>query len=248
LENVYVNTRRGSTYSTSSSICSANPDAQQTPPPQMQAQKYKPPKPHRNGSGIIWTNYSESNETSRHGICSEFDNVVIIEKNYKSGNRGNLENSNEISLESIWEAKRTISPSTLHDVLTKKLGAVEALMDDRSTELAYMDGNDNMASLLLFPSVEVATITFGVYGTELLPPENAADSIRSVATSNIISSDLNEVVKALERDGEVIMIEVDIERTLNIVGGLRKLVEEKIKSERIQVILLLERDVDFLCN
>ncbi|KAL7469603.1 hypothetical protein ACHAXS_009872 [Conticribra weissflogii] len=177
------------------------------PPLETQKQKYKPPKPHRNGSGIIWTNFSESNGTSRHGICSEFDNVVIVENIQDRRKSCSLDNSNETTLESIWEAKHTISPSTLYDVLTKKLGAIEALMEDSSTELAYMGDVDNMTSLRLFPSHEAATIIFGVYGKDLLPPENAADSIRSVATSNIISSDLNEVINALERDGDVIMIE-----------------------------------------
>ena len=288
LQNVYVNTRRKSSSAASSGSRSnqSNKQQQQQTNQQSPSQNYKPPKQHRNGSGIIWTSCSENNSASRHRLCSEFDAVVLSEQ--QLNNKKEREGLNNIcgeqsdkqkkhtSLQSIWEAKHTISPSTLHDILTKKLGAIEELLDDQSAELEYKDG-ERVTSMQLFPNEllmtsssasansekhqfsdenNLPTLTFGIYGTELLPPENAADSIRSIAAADVVSSNIHEVVRALEcvvagtssgNNNDLIMVEVEKESTLKIVRSLKQLVKEKLENEkRVQIVLYLEKEVDFL--
>jgi len=236
LTNVYVNNRR-KPYSES-------------------AQKYIPPKMHRRGAspkhkelGIIWTDCSSGiMSTNRHRECSEFDAVILKLS-------GDLEVSMDdtatpcAAIESIFEAKRTISPSTLHDILMKKLGAIEALLDDTSAELAYRDDNGIMGTAPI-SSDTTPSFTFGIYGVELLPPGNAADSIRSIAGSNIVSSNIHEVVCALERGSyseySSVMVEVEVASTIEIVENLKALIEEKIQNNRVDIVFILEEEACFL--
>jgi hypothetical protein len=214
LKNVFINTRRNL------------------------EEKYKPPRPRRNKSSVIWT---DEGGADRYRICSEFD-VLLVKECNKDIRR----------IESIWEAKRTISPSTLYDVLKKKLTAVELLLNDLSAELVYEDGEATRA-LQFAQSARLKntpTFTFGIYGTELLHPTNAADSIRSVAGANVVSSNLDQVVLAIERcvenSNSLLVVEVDTKRTLYIVEKLRALIKEKLENhQQIQIILYVEKDIDF---
>lgn len=214
LKNVFINTRRNL------------------------EEKYKPPRPRRNKSSVIWT---DEGGADRYRICSEFD-VLLVKECNKDIRR----------IESIWEAKRTISPSTLYDVLKKKLTAVELLLNDLSAELVYEDGEATRA-LQFAQSARLnntPTFTFGIYGTELLHPTNAADSIRSVAGANVVSSNLDQVVLAIERcvenSNSLLVVEVDTKRTLYIVEKLRALIKEKLENhQQIQIILYVEKDIDF---
>ncbi|KAL7426208.1 hypothetical protein ACHAXM_000374 [Skeletonema potamos] len=236
LTNVYINNRR-KPYSES-------------------AQKYIPPKMLRRGAspkdkelGIIWTDRSSPGIMSnRHRECSEFDAVILK----LSGDQEVSMNGTATpyaAIESIFEAKRTISPSTLHDILMKKLGAIEALLDDTSAELAYRDGDGIMGTAPL-SSDTTPSFTFGIYGVELLPPGNAADSIRSIAGSNIVSSNIYEVVCALERGSydeySSVMVEVEVASTIEIVENLKALIEEKIQNNRVDIVFILEEEACFL--
>jgi hypothetical protein len=214
LTNVFINTRRNA------------------------EEKYKPPRPRRNKSTVIWT---DEGGTDRYKICSEFDVLLVNELN---------EDMHQIK--SIWEAKRTISPSTLYDVLKKKLAAVELLLNDCSAELVYKD-RETTRTLQFAQSARLKNapiFTFGIYGTELLHPTNAADSIRSVAGANVVSSSLDQVILAIERcvenSNSLLVVEVDTNRTLHIVEKLRALIKEKLENhEQIQIVLYVEKKIDF---
>ena len=127
-------------------------------------------------------------------------------------------------------------PSALHDVLSKKLAAIEALLDDPDAELVYRDDKG--------PS-----FTLGIYGSELQRPEDAADGIRTIALSHVVSSDVREVVRALDRECDLdegyISVGVDLDIALRIVRGLKSLVEEIERRQVVRVVLVLEEDVDF---
>jgi hypothetical protein len=99
------------------------------------------------------------------------------------------------------------------------------------------------------PPQRNSVFTFGIYGMELLHPTNAADSIRSVAGANVVSSDLNEVVYAIERcmnnKNSLLLVQVDTQRTLGIVEKLRSLIESKLGNEKhIEIVLYIESGVD----
>ncbi|KAL7540183.1 hypothetical protein ACHAXR_010590 [Thalassiosira sp. AJA248-18] len=206
--------------------------------------KYVPPKTFKRGSsqkkesGIIWTELFRKNE------CSEFDAIVLSSGISDAAN--GLE-SNSTFVESIWEAKKTISPSTLHDILSKKLGAIEALIDDDGAELVYKDSEDNDVSIPFFS--QDMRFTFGIYGRELQRPENAADSIRSIAGSNVVSSNVEEVIRSLERskigDNSDVLVEVKLADALKIVQGLKSVIE-KIDQNRVDVLLFIEDDIQLL--
>jgi len=239
LSNVYVNNRRRP-YSESEPV-----------------QKYIPPKMHRRGAsakqkelGIIWTDCSPGIISNRHRECSEFDAVIIRYNNNETDDQVSMDDTdtNCAAIESIFEAKRTISPSTLHDILMKKLGAIEQLLEDASAELAYKDGE--VMGTAPISSDTTPSFTFGIYGVELLPPGNAADSIRSIAGSNIVSSNINEVVSALERgsynEDSSVMVEVEVASTIEIVENLKAIIEEKIQKNMVDIVFILEEEARFL--
>lgn len=128
----------------------------------------------------------------------------------------------------------------------KKLGAIEALLEDASAELAYKDGE--VTGTAPISSDTTPSFTFGIYGVELLPPDNAADSIRSIAGSNIVSSNIHEVISALERGSynEAVMVEVEVASTLEIVQNLKAIIEEKIQENRVDIVFVLEEEAHFL--
>ena len=115
-------------------------------------------------SGIIWT------DIDRHRLCSEVDAIVLSCDGNETAEKCTF------VVSSIWEAKKKISPSTLHDILTKKLQAIEALTDDQCAEVVYH--NDDGESENIPFVCQSSQLSFNIYGSELQTPENAADSIR----------------------------------------------------------------------
>lgn len=89
--------------------------------------------------------------------------------------------------------------------------------------------------------------TFGIYGNELQRPENAADSIRSIAGSIVVNSNLLRVISSLEQsnDNGDVMIEVDLADALKIVQGLKTTVNN-IDQSRVNIVLFVEGEIDFL--
>jgi len=228
LQNVYVNVRRNG----------HKPGQKYVPPKTFR--KGSTPKQKLDGSGIIWTDALENDGVARHRLCSEFDAVVISSCNVSDGENEQCKDRTGTFVDSIFEAKKTISPSTLHDIFEKKLGAIEALVEDKGAQLVYKDG-DNTETI---PFSDGRTFTFGIYGSELLEPENAADSIRSIAGSNVVSSDINEVIRALERDN--VMVEVELSSALSIVQRLKSVVEKIQNQNQIEVAIILEEGFSFL--
>jgi hypothetical protein len=65
----------------------------------------------------------------------------------------------------------------------------------------------------------------------------------------VVSSDVREVVRALDRECDLdegyISVGVDLDIALCIVRGLKSLVEEIERRQVVRVVLVLEEDVDF---
>lgn len=217
LENVNVNVRR------SVSHC---------------GHKYIPPKIHKrgmaknkmDGSGIIWVDMNPEDGLTRHQLCSEFDAIVLVRE------------SNNTHVHSIFEAKKTVSPSSLHDILSKKLSAIEALVENHSAELVY--NNCGVTENVPFSSLAAnRRLTFGVYCNEILQPENAADSVRSIAGSNVVTSSVREVIKALERDKPA--VEVKLSSALHILQGLHSVVDAIQARNNIDVKIFVDDEATF---
>lgn len=226
LQNIYINVRQNGDQ----------PGRKYVPPKTFR--KGAGPKQKLDGSGIIWTDRWDK---ARHRMCSEFDAIVLSRGTHDVNMAVPNGQYNNTSIEAIVEAKKTISPSTLYDILKKKLGAVEALLDDQSAELMYKDGETTEAIPFLTEGVR---LSFVVYGSELQKPENAADSIRAIAASTVVTSDVDEVIRALERDD--VMVEVKSSSALHIVQRLKSVVEGIQARNQIDVTMFIEDSVDFL--
>jgi len=184
--------------------------------------KYIPPKVKRRGanSGIVWVN-GENYGFSRHRKCSEFDAVVVV------GDR----------IDSIWEAKKTVTPSATHDILTKKVEAIESLQLDPSAELQFQDDEGKTTRKIPFQS-QIGKLQLGVYTEEIQKAANSADSIRSIAASHAIA-DIEKTIAAVERagGGEKIQIEVQLDSALEIIQNLRQKVESKRRGNDIILVV-----------
>eukprot|EP00957_Ditylum_brightwellii_P081660 6212077-Ditylum_brightwellii.AAC.1 len=121
----------------------------------------------------------------------------------------------------IWEAKHSVSPSTIWDALTRKLSSVRQLMDDEDAILSYNNHNGIAQIQTTIPSPyshgeELISsspsqigynnhqnnkgnkMVFGIFGMELLPPSNAVGQLKAMAVADILSGDVNSVIKAIE--------------------------------------------------
>ena len=190
--------------------------------------KYIPPKVKRRGenSGIVWVN-GDNYGFSRHRKCSEFDAIVVV------GDR----------IESIWEAKKTVSPSAIHDILTKKMAAIESLQLDPSAELQFQDEGGQTTRKIPFQQSPMRNLQLGVYTEEIQKAANSADSIRSIAASHAIA-DIEKTVGAVERagGGEKIQIEVQLDSALKIIQSLRRKVESKRRGS-IDIMLVVQDEM-----
>jgi hypothetical protein len=146
-------------------------------------------------------------------------------------------------------------PKHAAHVLSNELAAIEALQDDPDAELVYRDDDVDGARTVPFSPLSAADdeeppFTLGIYGSELQRPEAAADGIRTIALSHVVSSDVRELVRALDRecnhDEGVISVGVYVDIALRIVRGLKSLVEEIERRQVVRVVLVLEEDVNFL--
>ena len=89
----------------------------------MSRPKYHKSNNDRNGmdDGIIWTSFERANS------CSEFDALIYT----------TIGGEDVAQVEEIWEAKYSISPSTLWDAVTKKASAVRDIMKDDEAYLSH---------------------------------------------------------------------------------------------------------------
>ena len=155
--------------------------------------------------GIIWTSIDRANS------CSEFDALIYTKS----------DDQDVAQIKEIWEAKFNISPSTLWDAVTKKVSAVRDIMQDDEAYLSH-EGKHMRIQSAGSSSTRSSTIeeklTFGIFGKELLSPQNAVGQIISMATANALSSDVDTVICALKRG----YVKVPSEEALDDLDVLRK--------------------------
>lgn len=151
---------------------------------------------------ILWTS------SARNRVCSEFDAVVLKSK----------EEEEIASLLQVWEAKFSMSPSSIHDTLTKKIPAIRTLLNDEELSVSFGENNCKLQT-----DKDVQHLTLGIFGMELLPPVNALGQLRSTAISYALTSDVHVALDAIENG----FIELSIDY---ILKDLRKLRQKYIKS------------------
>lgn len=151
---------------------------------------------------ILWTS------SSRNRVCSEFDAVVLKSR----------EEEKIASLLQVWEAKFSMSPSSIHDTLTKKIPAIRTLLNDEELSVSFGENNCKLQT-----DKDIQNLTLGIFGMELLPPVNALGQLRSTAISYALTSDVHVALDAIEKG----FIELSIDY---ILKDLRKLRQKYIKS------------------
>jgi hypothetical protein len=155
-------------------------------------------------TGIIWSS------NGREGLCSEFDAVILQNTNMDNKSPSTTLDDGpllrrdtimgEVTLCEIWEAKHTLSPSTLFDAIAKKGKAIGLLYDDPDAVL----WRDIRASSNRFTIIKRQddqreySLLFGIYGKEILDPSNAIDLLRVMAVSKILSTDVEVIMKSLD--------------------------------------------------
>lgn len=185
-------------------------------------------------TGIIWSS------NGREGLCSEFDAVILQNMNTerRSPSHSSVDGPvlrkdtvlGEVALNEIWEAKHTLSPSTLFDAIAKKGKAIALLYDDPDAILwRDIRSSSNRFTIVKRPDDQRKhSIQFGIYGKEILDPCNAIDLLRVMAVSKILSSDVGAIMEALER-GYVIVSPTELKYGLNQLREvLRNLQEQRI--------------------
>jgi len=169
-----------------------------------------------NVRSIIWTS------SARDGVCSEFDAVVLQAP--VPGLNGDdetidLEVELPTSISEIWEAKYSMGPSSLHDVLSKKLPAIRTLLEDGDLSIYYKGSHRRLVE-------SGGPMTLGLFGMELLPPENALGQLRSTAISYALSTNVDAALHAVENG----FIELGVEC---ILDDLRRLRQKYIDSNNV---------------
>lgn len=153
-----------------------------------------PKSPHKHASSLLKTDTIRSNSVAGTGIlrtnvdrnhsCSEFDALVVDTPS----------SGNSIRVVEMWEAKFTLSPNTLQDAIGKKLAAMQAILRDGDSSL-ILGGRE----FGLIDGVETAaTLTFGIFGLEILPPPKALGQLLCRLALDMLSDNVGIVIKAME--------------------------------------------------
>ena len=227
MSNIFVNARRDGQHRSQKYVFPKTPRTN------------SPPKP--NSSGIVSTNYTG------YGLCSEFDAIVVSSEILDSAD-GRCDGSTKAIIESVWEAKKTVSPARCTTCCRRNWPPSRPCWTTRMPN--FFPNWCTATTTTMAPAiVEGPSFTLGIYWSELQRPEDAADGIRTIALSHVVSSDVREVVRALDRECDLdegyISVGVDLDIALRIVRGLKSLVEEIERRQVVRVVLVLEEDVDF---
>lgn len=167
-------------------------------------------------AGIIWTSFERANS------CSEFDALIYAEN----------EGGDVAQIKEIWEAKFSISPSTLWDAVTKKASAVREIMDDDGACLSHESRQMRISTRSGDgDGDEEEKLIFGIFGKDLLSPQNAIGQMVSMATANALSKDVDTVLTALDRG----YVEVKQEKALDDLDVLRKQLRQTEKDFHIRL-------------
>ena len=134
----------------------------------------KPPRSKwKPGHAVIETTSNQS------GTTSEFDAMVIEQIG-----------SDTVRILELWEAKATIHPATLSDVIFKKVKSFESILLDEDAVL-ILDG-------VKYSIDKSSSYEIGIFGSEYLLPKSAARRIQVVAFQKQLRREAYMVVNVLD--------------------------------------------------
>lgn len=150
---------------------------------------------------IIWTN------RVRNRMCSEFDAIIVHKRS--------SDEEVDMELREFWEAKASISPSSIHDSITKKIVAARSVINDESAILTH-SGSDH------FLRRAEGHLRFGLFGSDLMTPANALGQLRSTAAAYILSTDIDTALNAAETG----FVEIHSEILLQDLNRLKLILQD----------------------
>lgn len=171
-------------------------------------------KPTITSTGIIWT----SNQGGRENICSEFDALKVHQLS-----------DTYCTISEFWEAKYLVSPSSLHDAITKKLSSIRSVVEDEDGMISYNGSHYTLKAR----SEDQGAITFGLFGMELLSSQNAIGQLRSTAASFALTNFVDVALQAAETG----YVEVKVDHLLEQLIRLKKVFEQTKDFEIILKIV-----------
>lgn len=137
-----------------------------------------------------------------HGMTSELDALVIQQHHHDKG----------IHVSQVWEAKATLHPTTIRDVLTKKQAAILTLKEARSTELV-IEGCRSFCH---------GDFRLGIFGNTLLNPIAGARRAMQACGERLLETDADIIPEVLETG----QVQIPTSLVLASLESLRTLVQE----------------------
>jgi hypothetical protein len=171
--------------------------------------------------GILLTSSSGQGE----GVCSEWD-VLVVKK--VQDNEEEAEGTKSLQPVEIWESKATLNPTTIHDVLTKKMPSYCSVLSAGDNELLCRKGR-----FLLLPKTGHSW-SLGIFGGNLQEPAIAANRLASIVGQELLGRDETTVLRALETNE----ITVNVERVIDKLEHLKSACRNAEDDHQVKTVVL----------
>ncbi|KAL3893910.1 MAG: hypothetical protein SGARI_007905 [Bacillariaceae sp.] len=146
--------------------------------------------------------------TMKDGMTNEFDAMVV---SLHHGNGGEDDN-NAFMIEEVWDAKATIDPIAMYDILNKKVSTLETILQPEilldTKFVIRQDGHNSQretSSVMVKPASEDGNSTnllpqIGLFGSRFPSPQKAAQKLQVTICEHLLETDKNIVESILLED------------------------------------------------
>ena len=115
----------------------------------------------------------------RERWTSEFDSMIV---------KIDEDDASSINIVELWEAKASLHPASICDVLFKKAKSLQMILDDSDAQFHFHEQQYSIKDT--FPTV-------GIFGTRLLSPRSSARRAQMLACEEILGSSVDAVLEAM---------------------------------------------------
>jgi hypothetical protein len=115
----------------------------------------------------------------RERWTSEFDSMIV---------KIDEDDASSVNIVELWEAKASIHPASICDVLFKKAKSLQMILDDSDAQFHFHEQQYSIKDT--FPIV-------GIFGTTLLSPKSSARRAQMLTCEEILGSSVDAVLEAM---------------------------------------------------
>jgi hypothetical protein len=137
-----------------------------------------------------------SEHALRERLTSEFDSMIV---------KIDEEDASSIHIVELWEAKASLHPASISDVLFKKAKSLQMILGDSDAQFHFHEQQYSLKDT--FPKV-------GIFGTTLLNPRSSARRAQMLACEEILGSSVDAVLEAIATGN---VTPVDVESRLKFI-------------------------------